>query len=217
MRIILASLFTCMLTTTVSACGPSGSADNNTAETASRTQLVEETSDATEKKMPMLDQMTNLSEALDYMVHYDVFYNNLEGDPGEQFWNNLSSAIFTNSYFGPFSDLGWEVVWTNDRVAEAGSIVTGYNLKCSAYPDGLDRSKAASPYLFSCKKENISMTALEDNKFRITYDMVWYSSSIDTAPGIIKVTASIKPNKDSPLDGYSIVSLQGEIIKKPSY
>lgn len=217
-RKIYTVLFACMLTAAVSACGSSGSTDNSITETASSTEFVEETSDISEGEMPKLDQLENLSDALDYMVHYYVFYDNLDGDPGEQFWKQLQYAVFTNPYFSAFSDNGWEAVWTNDRVAEAGSLVTGYDLKCSAYPDGLDIPKeSASPYLFSSEKENISITALEDNKFRITYDMVWYSSSIDTAPGRIKVTALIKPNKDSPLDGYSIVSLQGEIIEKPSH
>ena len=214
---ILSVLLACMLTTAVSACGASGSTDNSITETSSSTEFVEDTSDASEEKMPVLDQMKYLSDALDYMVHYEVFYDNLEGDPGEQFWNQLQHALFTNPYFTAFSDNDWETVWSNDMVAEAGSVVTGYDLKCNAYPDGLDRYKeSASPYLFSSEKENISITAMEDSKFGITYDMVWYSSSTDTTPGRIKVTALIKLNNDSPLDGYSIVSLHGDIIEKPS-
>ena len=107
-------------------------------------------------------------------------------------------------------------MWTNERVAEAGSIVTGYDLQCSAFPEGLDTSEAASPYLFSSEKENISIMALEDNTFRITYDMVWYSTSADTNPGKINVTCIIKPNNESPLDAYSIISLNGEVVAEPS-
>lgn len=168
------------------------------------------------EELPVLDQLDNLSSALDFMVHYGVFYDDLNGDPGEEFWNRLSAALFTNSWFGPFSEKGWETVWTNERVAEAGSIVTGYDLQCSAFPEGLDRSEAASPYLFSSEKENISITALEDNTFRITYDMVWYGTSTDTTPGKTIVTAVIKSNKESPLNAYSIISLNGEVVEKPS-
>ena len=168
------------------------------------------------EELPALEQLNSLSSALDYMVHYGVFYDDLKGDPGEEFWNQLSAALFTNSFFGPFTEKGWETVWTNERVAEAGSIVTGYDFQCSAFPEGLDTSEAASPYLFSSEKKNISIMALEDNTFRITYDMVWHSTSADTNPGKINVTAVIKPNNESPLDAYSIISLNGEVVAEPS-
>lgn len=163
---------------------------------------------------PDLDIYESLSTALDMLVVYGVNYDESMHNPDEDFWNGFVSALICNSWFGPFSDENHtDQIWDNEKIAEAGSLITGRELTCNCFSDGIDAAKNAySPYLAWASKVNVHTEPLAENKFEISYDMMWAPVSMTSIDGMIRVSAIVEVNQSSPLDGYSILSLNQEEV-----
>lgn len=162
---------------------------------------------------PDLEKCEKLSTALDMLIVYGVKYDEAIQNPDEDFWNGFISALICNSWFGPFSDENnTDVIWDNERIAAAGSLITGRELTCTCFPDGIDASQAYSPYLAWASKVNVHTKPLVEDKFEISYDMMWAPVSLTAIDGMIRVSAIVEVNQNSPLNGYSILKLDHEEV-----
>lgn len=162
---------------------------------------------------PDLEKCEKLSTALDMLIVYGVEYDEAMQDPDEAFWEGGKSALICNSWFEPFSEENsTDKLWDNERMAAAGSRITGRELTCNCFPDGIDASQAYSPYLAWSSKVNMHTERLAENKFALSYDMMWAPVSMTSLDGMIRVSAVVEENKESPLDGYSIVKLEHEEV-----
>lgn len=174
--------------------------------------------DKIEVEVPDFDRDINLSTALDMLIVYDVVYDENMSSPNEDFWEGFKSALVCNSIFNPFDEESYDYIWDNTNFSEAASLITGRELICNHFPEQIDRgSNAYSPYLFECSKENVEISVVDDNEFEISYDMVWASSSTIIIDEIRRVNTLIGIEEESPLDGYSILSLDYEKITDPVY
>jgi len=174
----------------------------------------QEVQEPASEKILNLDEMENLSAALDMMVTYAVFYDRLKSNPGKEFWEPFASAVLCNSWFGPFSD--WGSPMTNDLISAAGKLATGQDITCDLFPEGLDVAGGSySPYLFDSAKLNLKMTPSENNGYTGSYLMMWMPTSLTQISGMKRVNFTIEPNEESPFDGYSITSLQAEPLYYP--
>lgn len=162
---------------------------------------------------PDLEQCEELSTALDMLTVYCVKYDETMRNPGEDFWEGFKSALICNSWFGPFSDdNNKDNIWDNERIAAAGSIVTGRELTCTCFPEGVDTSQAYSPYLAWASKVNVHTKPIAKDRFELSYDMMWAPVSMTAIDGMIRVSAIVEVNEDSPLNGYSILKLDHEEV-----
>lgn len=193
-----------------------GGDERHTMNTAPDTQSKEGDFDdelQTSVKIPDLDKCEELSTALDMLIVYGVKYNESMQNPDEDFWDGFKSALVCNSWFGPFSDENnTDMIWDNERIAAAGSLITGRELICTCFPDGLDASHEYSPYLAWSSKVNVHIEPLEEDRFEISYDMMWAPVSMTSIDGMIRVSAIVRENQDSPLNGFSILMLDHEEI-----
>lgn len=164
-------------------------------------------------EIPDLEECEELSTALDMLVVYGVEYEESMQDPDEEFWEGFKAALLCNSWFAPFYDEDdTEVIWDNERIAAAGSLLTGRELSCTCFPEGIDIRECASPWLSACEKVNVHIERLEQDKFEISYDMMWGPNSMTSIDGMIRVSTTIGVNNDSPLNGYSILELMHEEV-----
>lgn len=163
---------------------------------------------------PDLDKCENLSTALDMLVVYVVEYDESMQNPDENFWNGFVSSLICNSWFGPFSDENnTDKIWDNEKIAAAGSLITGRELTCTCFSEGIDAAKNAySPYLAWASKVNVHTEPLAGDKFEISYDMMWAPVSMTSIDGMNRVTAIVEENQNSPLDGFSILKLDYEEV-----
>lgn len=163
---------------------------------------------------PDLDRCEGLSTALDMLVVYGVKYDEAMQNPDEDFWNGFVSALICNSWFEPFSDENnTNEIWDNERIATAGSLITGRELTCTCFSDEIDAAKNVySPYLAWASKVNVHTEPLAEDKFEISYDMMWAPVSMTSIDGMIRVSATVEVNQNSPLDGYSILKLDHEDV-----
>ena len=155
-----------------------------------------------------------LPTALDMMVHYGMLYSDLGEDPGSEFWKAFESSLLCNSWCAPFWELTdkYGSVWGNQEVAYAGKLLTDHDLICEEYPEGLDVADAYSPWLHIRENVNGKMTAGPDGTVLLTYDFIWGDSSLAFICNDTRVSAVLKENPLSPLDGYSVESLSAELI-----
>lgn len=164
-------------------------------------------------EIPDLEECEKLSTALDMLVVYGVEYEESMQDPDEEFWEGFKAALLCNSWFAPFYDEDdTEVIWDNERIAAAGSLLTGRELSCTCFPEGIDIRECASPWLSACEKVNVHIERLEQDRFEISYDMMWGPNSMTSINGMIRVSTTIDVNNDSPLNGYSILELMHEEV-----
>lgn len=162
---------------------------------------------------PDLDKCESLSTALDMLVVYGVNYDESMHNPDEDFWEGFKSALICNSWFGSFSDENnTDNIWDNERIAAAGSIVTGRELTCTCFPEGVDTSQAYSPYLAWASKVNVHTKPIARDRFELSYDMMWAPVSMTAIDGMIRVSAIVEVNEDSSLNGYSILKLDHEEV-----
>ncbi len=162
---------------------------------------------------PDLEKCEKLSTALDMLIVYGVRYDESMEYPDKDFWEGFLSALVCNSWFDPFYDENHtDRTWDNERIAATGSLIVGRELTCTFFPNGIDGSNTYSPYLAWSSKVNVHTKPLGENKFEISYDMMWAPVSMTSIDGMIRVSAIVEENKDSPLDGYSIVELEHEEI-----
>lgn len=170
-------------------------------------------------EIPDFEKCEELSTALDMLIVYGVKYDESMQNPDENFWNGFTSALICNSWFDPFSDDNdIDGIWDNEKISAAGSLITGREIACTYFPDGIDTwGNSYSPYLFSSSKVNVHTKLLEKDKFEITYDMVWAPDSLTSINGMIRVVTTVKANPESPLNGYSILTLEHEKISECVY
>lgn len=164
-------------------------------------------------EIPDLEECEELSTALDMLVIYGVQYEVSMQDPDEEFWNGFRSALLCNSWFAPFYDEDdTEMIWDNERISAAGSLITDRELSCTCFPEGIDIRESASPWMSACEKVNVHIEKLEKDRFGLSYDMMWAPNSMTSINGMIRVSAIIGVNHDSPLNGYSILKLAHEKV-----
>lgn len=154
----------------------------------------------------------NLSAALTMLAQYGVNYDENLSGADEEFWKGFSAALLCNSWYSPWDDNedNYDELMDNSQVADAAYRVTGHSLECSYFAEGVDRSMAASPYLYDYEKINYKAEALSDGKIIISYDEVFYTSAVSIIAGMRRVNAALVKNSDSPFSGYSIYTFNSE-------
>lgn len=166
------------------------------------------------------EKCNQLIGTINMMVIYDFSYMNLSNIPNDEFWNKFSNSLLCNSWYDGYGYLAKEygtTMWDNEKIAYAGSLLTGKELRCESFPEGLDLTFLASPYAHEWEQENISVEPLGNNRWNVKFDFVWLSCSIDTKKGKKEVEAVIIANKKSPFDGYSVESINIKTISEPEF